>query len=55
MKKRIDEIIKSDTKKMEEIKSIEKRIVVNEKNYKDELEKFNNVQLKYLKKSLIII
>jgi hypothetical protein len=29
MRKRIDEIIKSDTKKKEEIKSMEKRIVIN--------------------------
>jgi hypothetical protein len=52
MRKRIDEIIKSDTKKKEEIKSIEKRIVLNEKNYKDELENFNNVQFKVFEKAL---
>jgi len=52
MRKRIDEIIKSDTKKKEEIKSMEKRIVLNEKNYKDELENFNNVQFKVFEKVL---
>ena len=52
MRKRIDEIIKSDTKKKEEIKSMEKRIVLNEKNYKDELENFNNVQFKVFEKAL---
>ncbi len=36
IRNRIDEIIKSDTKKQEEIKSMEKRIVVNEQNQKDE-------------------
>jgi hypothetical protein len=50
IRKRIDEIIKSGTKKQEEIKSMEKRIVVNEQNQKDELEKFNNEQFKVFEK-----
>ena len=50
IRNRIDEIIKSGTKKQEEIKSMEKRIVVNEQNQKDELKKFNNEQFKVFEK-----
>ncbi len=56
IRNRIDEIIKSGTKKQEEIKTMEKKIVVNEQNYKNELEKNSTMyNLKYLRKSLVII